>query len=180
MWSHRSTQQIRWGIASGTALLLGIALLSSRQVATGAPPAAVATPTFSDLAPDQHKGSPSGTPVYQYPPGMPAIAVKTTSGPGPNFTAADVAAFVARYTMSNHTPDGAPTTLVSVEFLTSAVVHQKLNTDTARPPEALMCVAYVHGDFTISSGISGASAGHSTEGWLLFDAVTGNLLVEAS
>ena len=180
MRSNKHAQHMRWGVAAGIALLLGIALLSSRQATTGVPHSAVSTPTASDLAPDQHRGSPSGTPVYQYPPGLPGIAVKTTHGPGPNFTEAEVRAFVATYAMTYQTPGGAPLQVVSVEFLTSAAAHQKVHTDAAaRPPEALLCVAYVHGDFTISNG-SGSGSFHATEGWLLFDAVTGNVLVEAA
>jgi hypothetical protein len=180
MWSNTRAQQTRWGVVAGVVLLLmTFVVFSAHRSTAGRSGAAIPTATASDLAPDQHKGPPAGTPVYQYPPGVPAIAVKTTTGPGPNFTPADVKAFVATYTMTYQTPGSAPLQVVSVEFLTSAAAHQKLTTDTARPPQALMCLVYVHGDFTINPGLGGSSA-HATEGWLLFDAVTGNLLIEAS
>jgi hypothetical protein len=179
MWSNTRAQQTRWGVVAGVVLLLTLVVFSVHRSTSGSSGAAIPTATASDLAPDQHKGPPAGTPVYQYPPGLPGIAVKTTNGPGPNFTEADVKTFVATYTMTYQTPGSAPLQVVSVEFLTSAAAHQKLNTDTGRPPEALMCLAYVHGDFTIRSGDGGSSA-HATDGWLLFDAVTGNVLIEAS
>jgi hypothetical protein len=64
----------------------------------------------------------------------------------------------------------------------SAAAHTRLNTDVGRPPEALVCLVYIQGDFVIYSAAPRATQPAVTvhEGWLLFDAVTGNLLIEAA
>jgi len=78
--------------------------------------------------------------------------------------------------MAYQTPGSAPNQLARAEFLTAAEVSQRLHGFEGRPPEALLCLAYVHGDFTISH--AGVTV-HSTDGWQLYDAVTGNLLAES-
>jgi hypothetical protein len=79
--------------------------------------------------------------------------------------------------MPYQTPSSGPNQLVRAEFLTAAEASKQLNgMDTGRPPEALLCLAYVHGDFTISH--EGVTV-HATDGWQLYDAVTGNLLAES-
>jgi hypothetical protein len=166
----------------GVALMTTLALLSGPHSASSAPRAAATTPTASDLSPDQHRGPPSGAPLYPYPPGVPAIAVKVATGPGPNFTVAYVAAYVSTHFMAYQTPGSAPKQLVRAEFLTTTEVSQRLQgAYVARPPGTLLCIAYVHGDFTVTArGTTGKYVtAHYTEGWQLFDAVTGNLLTDA-
>jgi hypothetical protein len=165
----------------GVALMTTLALLSGHRSASGAPHAAAITPTASDLSPDQHRGPPSVAPLYPYPPGVPAIPVKSATGPGPNFAVADVAAYVSTTLMAYQTPGSAPKQLVRAEFLTAAEVSQRLHGFDGRPPETLMCIAYVHGDFTVTArGTTGKYVtAHFTDGWQLFDAVTGNLLVDS-
>ncbi len=137
--------------------------------------------TASDLVPNPLQRTPGVEPVYPYPPGVPAITVKVVTGAGPNFTVADVTAYVFTNPMAYQTPGAAPNQLVRAEFLTTAEVSQRLHGFEGRPPEALLCLAYVHGDFTVTLlGTSGKYVtSHPTDGWLLFDAVTGNLLAES-
>jgi hypothetical protein len=177
MWSNRRAQQTRWGVVAGVALLLTLVGFSAHRSAAGAPRGASPMATASDLSPDQHRGPPSGTPLYPYPPGAPAIPVKSATDPGPNFTVADVAAYVSTHLMAYQTPGSGPNQFVRAEFLTAAELSKRFNGNyTGRRPEALLCIAYVHGDFTVSH--LGRTA-HYTEGWQLFDAVTGNLLAES-
>jgi len=165
----------------GVALMTTLALMSGPHSASGAPRAAATTPTASDLVPNPVQRTPGVGPVYPYPPGVPAIAVKSSTGPGPNFTVVDVAAYVSTTLMAYQTPGSAPNQLVRAEFLTAAEVSQRLHGFDGRPPETLMCLAYVHGDFTVTMlGTTGKYVtSHPTEGWQLFDAVTGNLLAES-
>jgi hypothetical protein len=182
MWSNTRAQQIRWGLVAGLALLLTLVGFSAHHSAAGAPRGASPTATASDLSPDQHRGPPSGAPLYPYPPGVPAIPVTSATGPGPNFTSADVAAYVSTHLMAYQTPGSAPKQLVRAEFLTTTEVSQRLQgAYVARPPGTLMCLAYVHGDFTVTArGVTGKYiTAHFTDGWQLFDAVTGNLLTDA-
>jgi hypothetical protein len=182
MWSKKGVQQIRLGIFAGVALLATLGVLASTRSTSGGASAAIPTATASDLSPDQHRGPPSVAPVYPYPPGVPAIAVKSATGPGPNFTVADVAAYVSTHLMAYQTQGSAPKQLVRAEFLTTTEVSQRLQgAYVARPPGTLMCIAYVHGDFTVTArGTTGKYVtAHYTEAWQLFDAVTGNLLPDA-
>jgi hypothetical protein len=104
MWSNRRAPQTRWGVVAGVALLLTLVGFSAHRSAAGAPRGASPTATASDLSPDQHRGPPSVTPLYSYPPCAPAIAVKSATGAGPNFTVADVAAYVSIHRMAYQTP----------------------------------------------------------------------------
>jgi hypothetical protein len=178
MWSNTRARQTRWGVVAGVVLLLmTFVVFSAHRSTAGRSGAAIPTATASDLSPDQHRGPPSGTPLYPYPPGAPAIAVKSATGTGPNFTIADVAAYVPTHIMPYQTPSSGPNQFVRAEFLTAAELSKRFNGNyTGRPPEALLCIAYVHGDFTVSQ--LGRTA-HFTDGWQLFDAVTGNLLAES-
>ena len=92
----------------GVALMTTLALMSGPHSASGAPRAAATTPTASDLVPNPVQRTPGVGPVYPYPPGVPAIAVKSSTGPGPNFTSADVAAYVSTTLMAYQTPGRAP------------------------------------------------------------------------
>ncbi len=181
MWSNSRLQQTRWGVVAGMTLLLTLAVFSAHRFATGAPSGPSPTATASDLVPNPVQRTPGVGPVYPYPPGVPAIPVKSATGPGPNFTSADVAAYVSTTLMAYQTPGSAPKQLVRAEFLTAAEVSQRLHGFDGRPPETLMCLAYVHGDFTVTMlGTSGKYVTtHPTEGWQLFDAVTGNLLADS-
>jgi hypothetical protein len=182
MWSNRRAQQTRWGIFAGVALLTTLGVLASTRSAAGVPSTAIPTATASDLVPNPVQRTPGVGPVYPYPPGGPAIAVRSATGPGPNFTSADVAAYVSTHLMDGETPSNAPKQLVRVEFLTATEVSQRFhNMYVARPPEALLCLAYVHGDFAITArGTTGKYVfAHFTDGWQLFDAVTGYLLAES-
>jgi hypothetical protein len=176
MRANKSVQQMRWGVA-GVALLLTLVVFSAHRSAAGVLSGASPTATASDLVPNPVQRTPGVGPVYPYPPGVPAIAVKVATGPGPNFTLADVAAYVSTHPMAYQTPGGEPIHFVRAEFLTAAAVSKKFNgMDTARPTEALLCLAYLHGDFTVRRSIH---TYHFTDGWQLFDAVMGYLLAES-
>src|SRR5215831_7025620 len=151
MWSNKPAQQTRWGVVAGVALLLTLLVFSAHRFAAGVQSGVIATATASNLSPDQRQGPPSVAPVYPYPPGVPAIAVKSATGAGPNFTSADVAAYVSTHLMEYQTPGSAPNQLVRAEFLTGAEVSQRLHGFEGRPPQALLCLAYVHGDFTVTA-----------------------------
>jgi hypothetical protein len=177
MWSKKGVQQIRLGIFAGVALLTTLGVLASTRSTLLSPSTAIPTATASDLVPNPVQRTPGVGPVYPYPPGAPAIAVKSATGTGPNFTIADVAAYVPTHIMPYQTPSSGPNQFVRAEFLTAAELSKRFNGNyTGRPPEALLCIAYVHGDFTVSQ--LGRTA-HFTDGWQLFDAVTGNLLAES-
>jgi hypothetical protein len=104
-------------------------------------------------------------------PGIRAIPPRAGAiAGGPAFSSADVATYLA-----NHPPTYAvtPPTISSVEFVTAEQVNARLRTMTNRPPEYLLCLVTLTGDF---GTIAGAKL---TTGYLVFDAQTGNLLLEA-
>lgn len=120
MWSNRRIQQARWGIFAGVALLTALGVLASTRFATGAPSGPSPTATTSDLIPNPVQRTPGVGPVYPYPPGAPAISVKVATGPGPNFTVADVATYVSTTIMAYQTQGSGPIQLVRADFLTTA------------------------------------------------------------
>ncbi len=116
MWSRQRFQQLRWSIFAGVAVLVTLAVFSVAHSVSGAQRAAIPTATASDLVPNPVQRTPGVGPVYPYPPGAPAIPVKSAIGAGPNFTVADVTAYVSTHLMANQTPGAAPNQLVRAEF----------------------------------------------------------------
>jgi hypothetical protein len=103
-------------------------------------------------------------------PGIPAIPPRADAPiGGPAFTAADVNAYLA-----TRPPAYAvgPAVVNRVEFLPAQQVEAKLGTMSNRPPEHLLCLVTLTGDFGTIAGVK------LTTGYLVFDARTGNLLIE--
>jgi|GEM_PF-2526573 hypothetical protein len=132
-------------------------------------PAAPGTPTIP--------GTPatSSTRVPTPPQGIPAIK-PTLPGSIPAFTTADVLAFVTAYPHPDRDPSKPPPVVTSAEFLTSSEVSARLNVSTGQPPGALLCLVTSQGSFRVAGPAGAIRTG--TVGYQVFDASTGNLLLE--
>lgn len=172
-----NAQQARLLVAAALVLsVLAVALVSASNRAGASPHPALPTPARG-IQPPETTGK---QPIHPYPDGVLAIPVRSMQPPGPNFTAADVARYFQAHRLQYQTPNSPPLHVTRVEFLTSAQASAELyGMDTGRPTDALLCLARVHGSFTVSGVRNGQPATATfTDGWALFDAVTGVLLVE--
>ena len=126
MWSRQRFQQLRWSIFAGVAVLVTLAVFSVAHSVSGAQRAAIPTATPRPCSQSGPAHAWRG-PVYPYPPGAPAIPVKSAIGAGPDFTVADVTAYVSTHLMANQTPGAAPNQLVRASFLTATEVSQRFH-----------------------------------------------------
>lgn len=121
----------------------------------------------------------AGLPAQMRPVGIPAITphLKTTDGRQPTFTETDVVQWVRAHPMESALPGSVPASVASVAFITSQVVSaQLLGESTGLPDGALVCYVRVTGKFASYSPVGGPPLIYH-DGYILFDAVTGNLIM---
>lgn len=123
----------------------------------------------------------SDTPVHARPEGILAIRphASLVGTAGPWFTAADVRDWVTTHPAGDAAA-GSVTTVVSVEFLTSAEVSVRLQGEnTGVPDNTLLCLVHISGTFANTSPPPVITTVVFHEGILVFDAHSGNLLVSS-
>jgi hypothetical protein len=159
------------------AILLGTAAVVSGAGLAGIVPVAPLVPPT--IVPDQRASTPVPPPTYppSNPEGVRAIRPRaTTSDPGtPAFTEEDGRAYVAAHPHPDQAPSSSPATIERVEFLPGEVADARLGS-TGLPAGRLLCLVTLRGSFAVS-----APFGHevkSSVGYLVFDAHTGNILIE--
>jgi hypothetical protein len=172
-------------LALGFVLLVGLrSALATPATPTGsAVGLALATPTgWRGLGPPPTTGS-----VSHGPAGLPAIqpnaALAQAGGAGPYFTEADVRQYVATHRPYSTVPGTPNPVVVSVQFLTSKQASALVGgEEIAASDSTLVCLVFVSGTFSAAAwagpGDTVAANATFTQGWMAFDAHTGNLLVE--
>lgn len=168
--------KIRLGCAVAVCLFIGVTV--AQASAAGSPQPQVPPPppqSSQKVGPPIPHGS-SG----RLPEGVPAIHPRAAvGGNGATFTAADVIQWVNANPRLEHAAGNTPMQVVSVEFITAAKASQRLHGEPiGRPDAAIVCYVHVHGDFQAYAPPGYESASHAYhDGYLLFDAQTGNLLM---
>lgn len=138
---------------------------------TPVPPTVVsATQTISPIR--------SSPPATLDQPGISAIpVVKLSTDPAvPSFSDADVRAYFATHTHPDQVSGGEPETITSIEFLPARVVDERLG-GTGMSPGTLLCMVTLHGNFRVS-GPGGRVSWNSPTGYMVFNALTGNDIME--
>lgn len=134
-------------------------------VGLSAPPP-VTPPSLSSLSNRAGSQSP--------PPGMPAIhpTIAGTDPQTPNFTAADAKTYI-----TSQLPTGSTTRITDALFMTSDELKTRWNFDPQVGTNRLLCVVQMSGTFTYVA-YSGATPRTYTVAYKVFDAHTGNLLLQ--
>lgn len=120
--------------------------------------------------------------AYTGPLGIPAIHPRpaAANAAGARFTEGDVRQYVASHRPRNTVAGTSTPTVASVQFLPSAQVGAILHTTTGEPDSSLMCLVHVSGSFQITDVPLGAHPSPVYhDGVLVFDALTGNLLISS-
>jgi hypothetical protein len=159
------------------AILLGTAAVVSGAGFAGMVP--TAPPVPPTLASDQEMRTPAPHPTYppSNPEGAPAIRPRVaTTDPGtPAFTEEDARAYVAGHPHPDQVHAAPPATIERVEFLPSEAVDARIGA-TGLPAGRLLCLVTLRGSFAVS--VPGGPQVTSSTGYLVFDAHTGNTLIE--
>lgn len=154
------------------AALVAVNTVGARPIGTPVPPTTVPQPGSSmpvAVAPPASTNQPGGTAIH------PQIV---SSDPTlPSFTAADVRAYVSSHPHPDQAIGAVPATITGVEFLPAQAVEARLGGSTGRPATALLCLVTLRGSFAVA-GPRG-TGWSSNVAYLVFDAQTGNILVEA-
>jgi hypothetical protein len=144
---------------------------------------ALATPA-GPLATQPPPGPRPVTGQTTHPLGIPSIqpraALAQAGGAGPYYTEADVRQYVATHRPGFTVPGTPNPVVVSVQFLTAQQASAQLGGESMDVSDStLVCLVYVSGTFQSTSGPVGitATVPTFTQGWMVFDAHTGNLLV---
>src|SRR5258708_31985413 len=163
----RRARTFRFGLFAVALAALGAVLLVGVVLASGQPP--VPAPPVHDV--------PLALPHTAL--GIPAIKPQSslaTSG-GARITKADVVQWVSTHQTDNQVAGTPSATVISVEFLTSKQVSTRLHGEsTGVPDDILLCYVRVHGTFETNPP-QGVPAVVYHDGYLVFDAQTGNLLM---
>jgi hypothetical protein len=168
----------RYIILVGLAALLALTATfsASHRSETGRTIAQEATVVPEDALNDEQPPIADPSDGQSLVTGLDAIEPRVAAAPGaPSFTAADVAAYLAKHPHSDADLSKAPPVIASIEFLTTQNLAARLGAAPDRPPEYLVCLVTLSGDFTVSGPEGGYT---SSIGYQLFDAQTGNLLIE--
>ncbi len=108
--------------------------------------------------------------------GLPAIIphLKNT----PTFTKGDVVKYIRTHRLMYSSSDlASPIIVTQITFLTSRAVSKRLNGETTGvPDDELLCFAELRGIFNFPDA-SGSSVRYA-KAYIVFDAITGNLLME--
>jgi hypothetical protein len=122
-----------------------------------------------------------------YPEGVPGITphlnLAATDANVPTFTAADASAYSLAHPPIGY-QRGTPLTVKSVEFMTDAKADKVLDLQIGLEPTALVCLVWVTGQFrhvpavprSINPDLKPITW---TEAYIVYNARTGNILVES-
>jgi len=126
-----------------------------------------------------HRGA---LPVTGGPPhlGVPAIQpqVGMAGHLAPAFTTKDVEAYVATHQILARASASGPVVVEKVEFLPTQTVNERLKTTISQADGTLLCLVQLRGTFTAAVP-PGAKGRRFAVAYRVFDARTGDLLVEA-
>lgn len=160
------------------------------QITTASPdarrsPAATALALATAILPDLRWASPSSAsdslpPASENTGGTAITPTLPHNGNQPTFTTADAIAYAQTHSLRIASP--VEITGSSAIFLSAAAAAEQLGTALLRPADAPICVVTLQGTFSSSHGpYSGSSQrsriAHTVT--LVFDAITGNLLMES-
>jgi hypothetical protein len=107
----------------------------------------------------------------------PYLNLDSTDESLPTFTAEDAAAYTLAYPPRSHVR-GTPLKVKSVQFLTDAQADQVLHRHIGQPPDTLVCLVWVEGQFQVRLPFPGAKTRYSTgPAFIVYHARTGNVLV---
>ncbi len=178
--------QARPGPANGAVLAAAGAVAPAGQPTPAAPAAGVGPSTMRmpDGYPAQVPAFKSDTDIRSTTQvtGSPAIqpTLKGTAPQTPAFTAMDVIGY-----QQTHNPNAvgnytSATTIgvVKIEFLTERALRTRIPGARAIDPDTLLCYVQYSGDFLLNSPSSGALPTHYQRAAEVFDAHSGNLLME--
>jgi hypothetical protein len=139
---------------------------------------ALATPTGPGPLPvTGHATHPLGIPAIQ-----PRAAMALVDSAGPYYTEADVRQYVATNRPGFTVPGTPNPVVVSVKFMTAQQASAQLGGESMGVPDStLLCLVWVSGTFQNTHGPvdNTTTVPTFTQGWMVFDAHTGNLLVSA-
>lgn len=179
------TEGIRPPMHRGTALRAGLGLVAT--IVLGGVMVSTSAPTSAGLGGTSLPyGYTPGPSLYPWATGVPAIkphAVISSGGAGasdavPTFTKADIVAWVSSTPFGAAVVGDPPPIVTSVAFLTDAQVASKLHgEDPGIPPSSLVAYVRVSGTFAQYSPLGGSPLIYHS-GYLVFDAHTGNLLMD--
>ncbi len=176
------------------AVIVGLALVAHTQGLVGtigsAPdyePTAI-PPTPSGMprsapgraVPGDEAPAPPPITAPQRPTGRPAIKPSTPDvAPGaPAFGAQDVITFIQNSGVHGvRIASSGPVAVVRVEFLTGRAADARLQAQTGQPDDALLCLVTLQGSFAVA-GPAGIPPRTFTTAFQLYDALTGNLLLQ--
>jgi hypothetical protein len=161
------------GLRSALATPAGPALGSARATPTGSVWRGMGPPPTTGYA----TPGPSGLPAIQ-----PHADLARAGGAGPYFTEADVRQYFATHRPPDTVPGTPNPVVVSVQFLTAKQASALVGGEEVDIPDsALVCLVFVSGTFQDTSGPILPPGGPPTftQGWMAFDAHTGNLLVSS-
>jgi hypothetical protein len=105
--------------------------------------------------------------------GIPAIVPQTVAQPGtPAFTSQDVAAYLQEHPFQFAASRTSQPTIQKVEFLSAREAGERIRGGIALPDDHLVCLVTLTGDLDVNGEFTG------TTGYMVFDALSGNLLNE--
>jgi hypothetical protein len=170
-------------LALGFVLLVGLrsALATSAGPALGLAPATPMGTIWKGMGPPPTTGyatpGPAGVPAIQ-----PNAALAQAGGAGPYFTEADVRQYFAAHRSSFTVPGTPNPVVVSGQFLTAKQASAQLGEEeVAASDSTLVCLVFVSRIFQDTTapivGTPPTAGTTVTQGAMVFDAHTGNLLV---
>lgn len=175
---------------AGIGLILALVLALAANDA-GAPET-LASETTVTPGPDPAHRVPDGqTPNEDIPPikdiadhyrldGVPAITSQAASAPGePAFTTDDVLDFLRTNPFPYQRKGSEDPVVELIEFLTAREAGARIGSTIQVPGDTLVCLVTLRGDFAVFDNPSEPPLHASETGYYVFDATTGNLLVEA-
>lgn len=164
--------------AACAALLFGVTRLNARESTQLATDPAHATGTV--VSPEHVAPTPvdSGTPHAQTENvGSEAIRPTLVAPPNqPTYTDEDVIAYLTQAGILEPVGSRPPTTIDAITFMTADAAGALFNTPVPRPGTFPVCVVSLRGEFHFGVP-QGAGRGISHEQHIIYDGITGNLLI---
>ena len=156
-------------LGASVVLLYGMANIDARDdpspaTTTSMRAIGTATPPLNRDAQTENVGSEAIRPTLVGPPNQPAYTVE------------DVIDYVVAAGKLERAGSGPPTTIEDITFMSADAAGQLFNTPVPRPGEFPVCVVSLRGEFHFSVP-NGAGSGVSSEQSIIFDGITGNMLI---
>lgn len=163
-------------ISTVSTAIMTMASTSSVVIESSATPTgeAASTPTASVVGDSTE--TPFATSRPEDIPGVPGIPVRFTDGTVPAFTFEDVMTYLSTREAPFRDPTKPDPIIESIEFRPAVEVAELLMTHVYRYDTHLMCLVIFKGDF-VKQGPGGLES-HGTRSFFLFDAQTGNRLMQ--